>query len=91
MTDVARLIARFVDEFETAASWDWPDNSQGSAVAFLAHDLGEHLATIGWALDTGRWAVAKEVERLYFERWQVLIGVVSDAKYAGLCVHRVLK
>jgi len=60
----------------------WPDGIRGNACQLLVQDLGEFGAAMVACARANYWSPALAIERMWIERFEVLMGVVADDKFA---------
>lgn len=70
---------------------EWSDDAQGNAVRLLLQDIAEHLDVIVAAARVGYWSAASGIERLLFDRIEMLMGAAASERYAKAYLDSVLK
>jgi hypothetical protein len=70
---------------------EWPDTAQGNAVRLLTADIAEHFKVCAAAGDAHMWSAASGLERLIFERLELLMGCIASEKYSRSYLDSVLK
>jgi hypothetical protein len=70
---------------------NWPDTAQGNALKLVIGDIGEHSETLVAAARAGYWSVVGSLERLIFERIEVLMGSAASERYAKAYLDSIVE